>query len=177
MARLIKAIPIAFLVAALGTMEALADEPSTFFGRYSGTGITQTPDASFFGLVPRDLDVQIGPEGDGFFVEWTTVIRDLAEPEPRRRTSRVSFTPTERPGFYKESRAGEPVTDGALRWAAIAGRTLIVNVVAILDDGGYGVQTYERTIRDSDEMILRFTSNRNGQAERIVTARLKRDGS
>ncbi len=144
-----------------------------FYGRYSGTGITQTDDSSFYGFTARDLDVEIGPEGSGFFVRWTTVIRDIRDPEPRRRTSRIAFEPTGRPGFFREPSTAEPVTRGVLRWAQVSDDMLSVFVLLIPNDGGYALQTYDRRV-NGDVMALRFVSVRDGQRQREVTGRLER---
>ena len=45
-----------------------------FYGRFQGEGITQDPNTLYFGFDERTVDVEIGPDGQGFFVDWTTVI-------------------------------------------------------------------------------------------------------
>jgi len=159
----------------LGTLSgasAADDGPAAFYGRFQGAGITQDPNTVYFGFDERAVDVEIGADGAGFFVEWTTVIRDYRDSEPRRRTARVSFDPTERPGLYLERGAASGLAEG-VSWASIQGSSLTVRVLAILDDGSYRLQTYERSLTE-DGMFLFFRSDQDGGTVRFVTARLKK---
>jgi hypothetical protein len=157
-----------------GTL-ARADDagPEAFYGRYKGTGFTQTPSVAYFGFDERDLDVQIGPEQQGgFFVDWTTVVRSLGEKEVKRNSARVVFEPSGRPGLYVERGAAARVTDG-MSWASIFRTTLTVRLLTILDDGSYELQTYERSLK-KDGMFLFFKSDRDGAVIRVVTASLEK---
>ena len=162
------------LVASLGlTSIARADDatgPEAFYGRYQGTGVTQDPNATFYGFESRDLDVEIGAEEGGFFVAWTTVIRPLTSKDIERKSTRVSFEPSGRPGIYIERSAAAHREDG-LSWASISGKTLSVRLLTILDDGSYEVQSYERSM-NKDGLFLFFRSDRDGAVIRIVTAGL-----
>ena len=171
-----KILMIVFLAGLLPFAAPVAaqDDIQALYGKYSGTGVETTPDAQFFGFTDRDLDVEIGPDGDGFFVSWTTVIRDIRDPEPRRRESRLKFIPAGRAGYYREEGGTEPIDGGVLRWAHVAGDTLTVQVLALTDDGSYGLQTYRRTVR-GDSMQLEFRSVADGEAQRIVTGSLSRN--
>ncbi len=166
---------VVFAVASLAVVESAGAQatPESFFGEYAGTGISSSPDAMFFAYTDRDLDVEIGPDGDGFFVKWTTVIRDFTDPEPRRRDSRVVFDPADRPGFFIERGSGHPVNDGILRWANVSGNTLKVHVLALPADGSYGLQSYTRTLT-GDRMNLEFISVADGQQQRMVAGGLAR---
>lgn len=166
-------ITIVLVGLGLSTPGVAADRgPEAFFGRYQGSGITQSPNVAFYGFTDRDLDVQIGPDEKGFFVEWTTVIRDWRDTETRRNTSRISFEPSGRPGIYIERAAAMRVADG-LSWATIRGETLSVRVLAILDDGAYEVHSYDRSLSENG-LFLYFRSDRDGQVIRVVTASLKK---
>jgi hypothetical protein len=163
------------VVLTLGVGLAQAEDlsPEAFYGHYKGSGSSRDPNISYYELTLRDLDVQIGPEENGFFVAWTTVIRDYWEKESRRRSDRVSFVPSGRDGIYMERSAADRVTEG-LTWAAIKGDTLTIRVVAIMDDGSYAVQTYHRMLT-KEGMLLHFLSDRDGQTIRMVTARLTKE--
>ena len=142
--------------------------PEAFYGKYSGTGISQNPVGGDFGFDNRDMDVEIGAEGNGFFVAWTTVIDDFKADEPRRRESRLSFVPSARASVFVDAAAA--VQGGErLAWASIKESTLTVSVLTILGGGGYAVQTYHRTLTDVG-MSLYFFSDRDGQTRRVVTA-------
>ena len=65
-----------------------------FYGHFQGSGVAENSDSLYFGVTVRDLDVRIGAEGTGFYVEWTSVIRgggDPNNPDIRRRTQRDVF--------------------------------------------------------------------------------------
>lgn len=161
-----------FLLPAVG---AAQDLPlGAFFGKFSGSGLAQDADSLYFGVTVRDLDVSIGPENSGFFVEWTSVIRaggDPNNPDVRRRTTRARFVPAERAGVFKSPAAAEPIRGEPLNWAYINGNTLTVNVFVIRDDGGYEVQSYRRTLT-AGGMGLEFTRIRDGDAVRKVEGQL-----
>lgn len=145
-----------------------------FFGFFTGSGIAENADSLYFGVTVRDLDVTIGPDGDGFYVEWTSIIRgggDPAAPDVRERISQMSFEPSERPGIFRSVDNGDPLTGAAYAWAYVANTTLTVHIMAIRDDGGYLINTYDRTL-SGNGMELRFTSRRDGESVRTVEARL-----
>jgi hypothetical protein len=171
----IRLLSIAVLAVALalgvGLAQAADDlSPEDFFGHYKGSGASRGPNVTYYELTLRDLDVQIGPEDNGFYVAWTTVIRDYWEKESRRRSARVTFEPSGRAGIYMERAAADRVTEG-LTWAAITGDTLTVRVLAIVDDGSYAVQTYHRMLTEKG-MFLHFLSDRDGRTIRMVSAQL-----
>jgi hypothetical protein len=161
------------LVAALGltgvARAADAIGPETFYGRYQGTAIAHDPRTMAFGFDKRDFDVEIGAAGNGgFFVAWTTVMRATTGKEIKRNNARIVFEPSGRPGIYLQQ-ASAPDRASGLGWASISSRALSVRVLAILDDGTYEVQTYERTLA-KDGLQLRFTSDRNGTVAKLASA-------
>ena len=173
----IRLLSVAVLVVAmaLGIGVAQADDlsPEAFYGHYKGSGGSRDPSVAYFELSQRDLDVQIGPADNGFYVAWTTVIHESWGKESRRKSARVSFEPSGRAGIYMERSAAERVTEG-VTWAAINGDTLSVRALAINDDGSYAVQTYHRMLTE-DGMFLHFLSDRDGQTIRMVSARLTKE--
>ncbi len=176
--RLRRCLPIVLLLWPLLAAPLVAagqDLPvDAFYGQFQGSGIAENDDSLYFGVTVRDLDVQVGPLDSGFYVEWTSVIRsggDPDNPDIRRRTSRVDFVPGDRPGIFPAIGAGNLLAGEPVIWARVAGQTLTVHVVAMLDDGGYQVQTYDRTLTGGG-MDLDFKSIRDGEAVRQVSARL-----
>ena len=149
-----------------------ADGVEAFYGRFQGAGITQDPNTLYFGFDERAVDVEIGPDGQGFFVDWTTVIRDYRDAEPRRRNARLSFDPTDRAGIFLQREAATGLSEG-LAWASVQNNVMTVRVLAILEDGTYRLQTYERSLTE-DGMFLFFRSDQDGGTVRYVTARLKK---
>ncbi len=143
--------------------------PEAFYGHYQGTAIANDPRNIFaFGLDQRDFDVEIGAANGGFFVAWTTVMHSIRGQEIKRKSTRIVFEPSARPGIYVQQAAAAERADG-LAWASISGRALTVHVVAILDDGTYEVQTYRRTLA-KDGLELFFRSDRDGTNIKIVGA-------
>ncbi len=145
-----------------------------FYGQFQGSGVAENDDSLYFGVTVRDVDVRIGPRDQGFYVEWTSVIRsggDPDNPQIRRRTSRVDFQPGDRPGIFPASDSGELLAGEPVIWARVADQTLTIHVIALGDDGGYRIQTYDRTLTGNG-MELRFKSIRDGEPVRLVSARL-----
>ena len=175
MSRRFRAALLAAAIFLLPAAGAAQDLPlSAFFGKFSGSGLAEDADSLYFGVTVRDLDVSIGPEDAGFFVEWTSVIRaggDPNNPDVRRRTTRASFVPAARPGVFKSPTVVEPLNGEPLNWAYITGNTLTVNVFVIRDDGGYEVQSYGRTLT-AGGMGLEFKRIRDGEAVRKVEGQL-----
>ena len=141
MPRRFRTASLAVYLFLLPTIAAAQDlRVPAFFGSFNGSGIAEDADSLYFGVTVRDLDVTIGPEANGFFVEWTSVIRaggDPNNPDVRRKTTRVSFAPTDEPGVFKAPGSGDPLTGEPVNWAYISDNTLTVNVFVIRDGGGY----------------------------------------
>jgi hypothetical protein len=159
----------------LATDGAQAEDQSleAFFGRFEGSGMTRNPNVAHWGFMDRDMDVEIGPEDDGFYVAWTTVFRKaFIDEETRRNSTRVTFTPSGRPGIFLAKEASEQVAEG-LSWASIGRNVLSVRILAIQDDGTYVVQTYHRSLTDGG-LALFFLSDEDGQTIRMVNARLNK---
>lgn len=168
---------VVLLVAALGLSSiARADEaigPGAFYGRYVGTGIARDPNVMAFGFNQRDFNVEIGSAENGFFVAWTTVMQPRFGKEAKRKSTRVTFEPSTRPGIYIEHAPAIDPAHGA-SWASISNRALTVRILTILDDGTYELQSYQRSLA-KDGLYLTFRSDQDGGLIRIVTAYLKKE--
>ncbi len=151
-----------------------------FFGTYAGN-ISQAPNEP---LMPRDLATKISPyDEDGFTLEWTTVI--YRADGPKRQSYAVNFSLTDRPGIFSsamrndlfgQSEPLDPLKGDPYLWAQLGGRTLTVHAMLITDDGGYEMQTYERTLAEGG-MILKFSRDHNGRVMRTIFGKLKRVAS
>lgn len=149
-----------------------------FYGTFEG----QTVYESQAGLSKRDLNVTIKPEDDGGFnITWTT-ISQRPNGTIKRAEHSISFKPTRREGIYSSAmqvnRFGarvplDPLKGDPYVWARIEGNKFTVYAMLITDEGGYEMQTYERTIADGD-MHLKFSRVRNGIPLKEITAKLKR---
>jgi hypothetical protein len=122
----------------------------------------------------RDMDVVIEPSAQGFFVTWTTVIRqggDPSNPDIRRKGTEIEFLPTQNPSVFKSATARDPLDGGQLAWARISETTLVVYLMTIDESGVYSVQSYARTLT-GEGMELVFRRITDGQSTREVHARL-----
>ena len=150
---------------------------NAFYGHFQGSGVAENSDSLYFGVTVRDRDVKIGAEGTGVYVEWTSVIRgggDPNNPDIRRRTQRMDFTPAPELNVFNATGRDNPRTDG-LAWAQIQDQTLSVHVMQITATGGYVIQTYNRTLEGTG-MRLKFINVANGEPQREVDARLVKVG-
>lgn len=175
------AVVAAFVLIGTTLSSLAADLPlKAFFGTWSGTGLARNEESDYFGLTIRDLDVTIQGAGEGFVLNWTTVLReggDPKNPKVKRKSESLSFQPTARPGIYAPAEsARDPVAGGRTIWARVKGQTLTVSTLSVLDDGGFELQRYDRTLTDLG-MELDFVSMRDHGIARHVTGRLTKQAN
>ncbi len=152
-----------------------------FFGSYEGRGTGSTDDHA----TDRDLAVTIGPAADGgFVVSWSTAVRGEVGGSEKRKAYSIGFQPTQRPGVYSSAmRANvfgekvpmDPFKGDPFVWARLSGTTLSVYALIILDDGGYDLQIYDRTLTP-EGLDLAFSRWVDRQQVGGLTARLVRKG-
>jgi hypothetical protein len=145
-----------------------------FFGSFKGGGVAENRDSIYFGVTVRDFDVTIKPEGQGFKVDWATIIRrggDPNNPKVKRKTQSATFLATDKPGVYRATDLADPLQGGKYAWARIEKQTLYVYALLIGDDGRYDMQIYERTIKPSG-MDFIFHRVRDGEPVRTVKGKL-----
>ena len=177
------------LVIAVTTAPASGEKVLTakdFFGVYVG----QTISIEGEGLTPRDLSVTIKPPAGkfarsrdgGFNVSWTTVTK-RRDGSKRRKSYSIDFIPSNRSGIYgsamRRDMFGNPQPIDPLMgeepfvWARLKGSTLTVHALLITDNGGYELQTYNRTLTNAG-LRLEFRRFRNGERMKTITGLLKR---
>lgn len=148
-----------------------------FLGRFEGRTITGGDDET----TSRDLTVFIQPDGDRFRIEWTTVTRQ-SDGEVKRKTYSIGFEKTQRPKIFRSTMRTDmfghqvpldPLKGDPYVWCRIVGPVLTLYSLQITDDGGYDLQTYERTV-EGDRMSLRFRRLREGEPPKELTASLER---
>lgn len=145
-----------------------------FFGKFSGGGIAQNADSEYFAITSRDFDVVIKPEGDGFRIDWTSVIRrggDPTNPKVRRRMSSKILRPTGTPNVFHGTKSGNPLGGEEMYWARIDGNTLTIYLMTVSKEGIYELQQYDRTLSGTGMRLL-FRSWRDGDRLRSVSGRL-----
>ncbi len=159
-------------VAPAGAAEDVSIE--AFAGRFVGSGLARNDLSEYFDLTLRDLDVTISVKGAGFAISWTTVLRDKGDPDNpqvRRKSTSLTFAPSDRPGVYRGNQEADPLDGRPYTWARLHGQTLTVHSLVIAADGSYELQSYERTLSGAG-MALKFTRVRDGETTRSVTGRL-----
>ncbi len=163
-------------MAGLSTVSLAADfrPVEDFYGQYIGHA---TSDAA----VERDLSVTIGPTAKpGFFVNWTTVSHK--KKGIKRKVYQIKFRTSEREGIYSSAMrtnvfGGEvsldPLNGDPFVWARIKGDTLTVHTLMIMEDGGYEMQIYNRSL-NAQGLLLEYSRMRTGERMRQVTTQLVR---
>lgn len=178
------AVPAALAGALLLTLAAPAAraveaELSPFLGTYVGTAQVYDDSGAVEG--ERDMTIQIeeGPK-NGFQITWINVSlvdgrRDV--PGVERRVASATFVPGERDGVYIEEMRGslferrhlaDPLEGEPIRWARVDGDRLGVFSFGILEDGRYGLQSYERILTDVG-LDIEFRAVLDGTVVRTVT--------
>jgi hypothetical protein len=143
-----------------------------FFGVYKGQGIAKNRENTFFDRSLRELDTTIEPSGEGgFTVRWTTAIADSER--GRKIENALSFVPAGKANVFKSTDGGDPIAKGYYAWARVDGRTLVVNVLEVGDEGQGRWQVYERRLT-GDGLELTFRRLDGSGALRIVSGKLKR---
>lgn len=169
---------VAIVVLMGGTGVAFADPIDPFVGNYQGTSIENADHE----LKARDLDVSISKTNQGFTIDWSTVIY---KEDGREKTVGISidFYPTNRPDIYGSAMhkglfgrrvPNDPLKGQPFVWARIKDKTLTVHAMYILDNGGYEMQVYDRTLTDDGDLKLDFRRYRDGEPVRSVEGKLTR---
>lgn len=168
---------LAFILFAVSATPAFAESAAQkFVGIWSGQTISTTAE----GLEQRDLAVTVTAKDKSFVVKWTTIIRKDGKTD--RREFQVEFQATPREGVYSAAMRTnmfgareplDPLKGDPYVWARIKGDTLTVHALHILDDGGYEMQVYDRTVT-GDTMALKFSRVRDGQQLVGITGSLKK---
>ena len=173
-------IPFLALIAFFGVSAAAQPLPEGFYGEFVGEGASDVADE----IEPRDLRVIIRRAGRGFEVEWVTVVHKTGG-QTRRSTYAVRFVRSVRAGTFASAMRRDmfgrevpldPMKGDPFVWATLAGSTLTVHALLIPADGGYEIQTYERTLLEGGKLMLEFHRVKNGRVLRTVRGSLKRVG-
>ncbi|WP_245513873.1 hypothetical protein [Antarcticimicrobium luteum] len=171
---------VAAMVAMLATsVPALANNLiGPFVGDYVGSAEMVAADGT---RIPRDMDVTISSNKNGFTVDWTSTTR---KPDGRLKSKSYSidFLPTERDGIYsagmRQNVFGhavqlDPMKGEPFVWGRIRGDTLTIYSLFVDESGDYEIQQFDRTLAEGG-LTLKFTDWHNGEARRSVETFLKR---
>jgi hypothetical protein len=183
---------VAVIGLALTSGSARADEGaiSRFFGEWHGTAVSITGPDHGLNLAPKDLDVGIQDDGNGFLLNWTALRRaDQTGGEFVREAVDAKFVPTERPGvfafepggssllsrLFADPATGNPLKGETLLWARLDGPTLTVYSLAINSHGGFDLDRYARTLSEGG-MHVHYTHRMENDQVLTVEGQLKPAG-
>lgn len=154
-----------------------ADSYEKFYGDYVG----ETVDTSSGTEVKRNLGVTISPAKKGFNVSWeTTTIK--ADGRVKSKSYSINFIASDRDNIFSSAmktnlfggqQALDPMKGDPYVWARINGDTLSLHALVINDDGGFEMQTYDRTLID-EGMKLVFSRYGEGHVLKHIEAILTR---
>ncbi len=162
------------------TAYAGAELIDPFVGEYTGQATVELDGVEH----NRDLKVSIAHTKGGFNVNWDTT-KISASGKAKTKSYSINFVSSPRPNVFASamkvnvfggSVALDPMQGDPYVWARIDGPILTIYALLILDDGGYEMQVYDRTIADGG-LDLRFSRTRNGNSLRDIRALLRRIGS
>jgi hypothetical protein len=165
------------ILLAAGVAEAQSGGIQRFYGSYVGEAVSESGDE----LDKRDISVEITPQGKGFKVKWTAVIKRGTDP-PRKEERTITFFPSKRPDIYSSAMRTDvfgnavpldPLNGDPYIWARLDGQKFWMYALFVTETGGYEIQTYERTLVAAG-MDLRYSRVRDGEALRTVTGKLKK---
>jgi hypothetical protein len=164
-----------FLAATLARAEGTGIE--RFYGSYVGEAVTQSGEE----FDKRDINAEIGPQGKGFKVSFTVVVKRGSD-KARRDEYTIAFLPSKRPGIYSSAMRTDvfgnavpkdPLVGDPYMWARLEGDKLWRYALFVTETGGYEMQTYEYTLV-AGGLNLRFSRVRDGEILRTVTGKLKK---
>ena len=147
---------------------------NAYYGKWIGSGVSQSESSITFRYTHRDLNVTVIPAGSGFAISWTTIQRkkgDPNNPTPVKKTSSTTYVPAGRANVWRATRALDPIGGRIYSWAHLKDQTLTVNSFQILPDGSYEMQVYDRTLSGLG-MKLEFSRIINGKLIRSVKGQL-----
>jgi len=181
---LLPAIAVFLIQGLLGT--ANANDPSRFLGNYVGQATVE--DLVTGNISMRHLDIEVVPNRqDGLRIDWITVElvngkRD--QPGVKRWSQTALFAPSDGNNFlvdvgeisvFRERQEAIVIEGDPIRWSRIDGDILHTFSFAVLEDGRYELQLYQRILTDFG-MDIHFERIVDGKTVRRVigsTARVE----
>ena len=148
-----------------------------FYGHYVGTTSGDTNDDTG----DRTSEVLIKPNKDGFNVPWSTTLTRTNN-TIKKSTFSINFRPSKQAAVYGSAMSKDmfghekpldPLNGDPYVWAFINGNTMTVNSLLVSENGGYEIQTYERTLTD-DGLSLVFSQVQNGKVMKQFLSDMKK---
>ncbi len=169
------------LVVVFALVPARAEAAEHPIGPFVGDYLGHTISSGASGLTENDLSVSIRAADKGFVLKWTT-ITERADGTRQRRSFAMEFQPAADQFMTSDSSTAKrfaplspvaPLKGDPYVWARIEGGTLVVHIMLVIDDGGYEMQVFERTLTERG-LNLKLIRVRNGRAFAPVTGSLLR---
>lgn len=148
-----------------------------FFGRYVGAIMSDTSDKS----KTRSSEVTIKAYQEGFNITWNTVSQRESG-KIKKSSFSINFRPSKQADIYGSAMSKDmfghekpldPLNGDPYVWAFIDGDTITVNSLLVSENGGYEIQTYERTLVDGG-MALVFSRVQNGKIMKQFRGQMKK---
>jgi hypothetical protein len=172
-------VPLYLLAVVLApAADAMPAGFANFYGEWVGTAVSDTGGE----IAPRDIRTTIGPQGQGFWINWVLVIHKAAGKDERSELS-VTFQPTKRPNIYISAMRRDlfghttpldPLRGDPYIWARVEGPMIMVYALVITQAGGYEMHAHERTLTPAGVMNLKYFRVHDGEVLRTVTGTLNR---
>src|SRR5262245_23972197 len=163
---------------ALGLARGQGGGIERFYGTYVGEAVTQASSDEFD---KRDINAEIGPQGKGFKINFTVVLK-RGNDKPKRDEYTIAFLPSKREGIYSSAMRTDvfgnavpkdPLVGDPYMWARLDGDKLWRYALFVTENGGYEMQTYEYSLVPGG-LNLKFSRVRDGVVQRTVTGKLKK---
>lgn len=177
-------LALALIVLVCGALPLRAADIEDFAGIW--VGVSEDFDGDGHKLAERHVDMTITPQGSkAFSIELTSVLlvdgrRDVEG--VRRRAYSAEFERSKNGEFFiakrpfdpfEERESSELIAGEALEWAQIDGASLVVYTFAVLEDGRYELQVYERAL-DGNFMQTLYERRVDGTLARQTAGRMVR---
>jgi len=165
-----------WIALALSLPTAYAADYDIFIGDYEGKYIPADGDKKS----TRDLSVKIREVKDGLNVSWVTT---AFKNNSKKKKYSIDFLKTDRENIYQAAQKKnvfggrdplDPMKGEPYAWARMEDQTLSVFVLTITDDGGYEMQTYDRTLTEDKNLDVQYSRVRNGDVMKTLEVTLQR---
>lgn len=147
---------------------------NAFFGRWVGSGLSESALSQTFRLTQRDFDIEVQPDGDGFRLTSITVQRqkgDPVNPSIARREATLVFRPAGERNVWRAADNDDPLSGKPYSWARIERQTLVVTTLDVEPGGRWEMQIWRRTLSDLG-MKLDYSRLADGEPVRSTQGRL-----
>jgi hypothetical protein len=121
----------------------------------------------------RRLVFILEPSQNGFNTAWASLEQGAGGGEAVRRLTRVDFTRSNNVYLGKAQTQQGQAESGSAYFARIVGTALIIQTIAIEQDGRFVTSTYTRQVQGNN-MALRYVLYYDGQAARVLQGQLQR---